>query len=433
MTTVIHWFRHDLRLADNAAFSQACAAATHVLPVWCHDPSLDVMTAWGFARTGPHRRRFVADTLGDLAANLAARGSGLVELHGRPRDVLPALARAIGAERVTCEAIAAPEELDEIAALRAAGLVVDATWQSTLLDPLDLPFEAERVPDVFTAFRSAVERSGVIPPAPIAAPARIPPLPALPDALPFITRPAASSAAGDDVDDPRSSFPYRQPAFSGGESAALAHLDRYFARRLAHAYKATRNGLTGTEFSTKFSPWLATGALSARTILAALRRFETDHGANDGTYWIWFELLWRDHFRLLHAKHGRRLYRARGLSDAPPPTHDPAAFARWCRGETGEPLVDAGMRELAATGWLSNRMRQIVASWLVNDLACDWRAGAAWFEAQLVDHDVHSNHGNWLYIAGRGTDPRGGRRFDPAKQAREHDPDSRYRNLWSTP
>ena len=91
------------------------------------------------------------------------------------------------------------------------------------------------------------------------------------------------------------------------------------------------------------------------------------------------------------------------------------------------------MRELAATGWLSNRMRQIVASWLVNDLACDWRAGAAWFEAQLVDHDVHSNHGNWLYIAGRGTDPRGGRRFDPAKQAREHDPDSRYRNLWSTP
>ena len=74
MTTVIHWFRHDLRLADNAAFSQACAAATHVLPVWCHDPSLDVMTAWGFARTGPHRRRFVADTLGDLAKNLGGAG-----------------------------------------------------------------------------------------------------------------------------------------------------------------------------------------------------------------------------------------------------------------------------------------------------------------------------------------------------------------------
>jgi deoxyribodipyrimidine photo-lyase len=431
MTTVIHWFRHDLRLADNAAFSQACAAATHVLPVWCHDPSLDVMTAWGFARTGPHRRRFVADTLGDLAANLAARGSGLVELHGRPRDVLPALARAIGADRVTCEAIAAPEELDEIAALRAAGLAVDATWQSTLLDPLDLPFEAERVPDVFTAFRSAVERSGVIPPAPIAAPARIPPLPALPDDL-AIT--GARAAADEAVDDPRSSFPYRRPAFSGGETAALAHLDRYFARRLAHTYKATRNGLTGTDFSTKFSPWLATGALSARTIRAALRRFETDHGANDGTYWIWFELLWRDHFRLLHLKHGSTLYRAR---DSPLHHHRHTTLRRsraGAHGETGEPLVDAGMRELAATGWLSNRMRQIVASWLVNDLACDWRAGAAWFEAQLVDYDVHSKHGQLALY--RWTRHRSARRA--ALRSGEAGcantiPDSRYRNLWAAP
>lgn len=433
MTTLIHWFRHDLRLADNAAFSQACASATHVVPVWCHDPSGDAATAWGFVRTGPHRRRLLADTLGDLASHLAARGSGLVELRGRPRDVLPALARTIGADRITCEAIAAPEEMDEVAALRAAGLAVDTTWQSTLLDPADLPFEATRVPDVFTAFRSAVERAGVVPPVPIEPPGRIPPLPALPDDIAVLTRPAVAADASDRDDDPRSSFPYRQPAFAGGETAALAHLDRYFARGLAHSYKATRNGLTGTDFSTKFSPWLATGALSARTILAALRRFEADRGANEGSCWIWFELLWRDHFRLLHAKHGGRLYRARGLSAAPPPKHDPAAFARWCHGDTGEPLVDAGMRELAATGWLSNRMRQIVASWLVNDLACDWRAGAAWFEAQLVDHDVHSNHGNWLYIAGRGTDPRGGRRFDPVKQAREHDPDGRYRTLWSTP
>lgn len=433
MTTLIHWFRHDLRLADNAAFSQACASATHVVPVWCHDPSGDAATAWGFVRTGPHRRRFLADTLGDLASHLAARGSGLVELRGRPRDVLPALARTIGADRITCEAIAAPEEMDEVAALRAAGLAVDTTWQSTLLDPAELPFEATRVPDVFTAFRSAVERAGVVPPVPIEPPGRIPPLPALPDDVGVLTRPAVAADASDRDDDPRSSFPYRQPAFAGGETAALAHLDRYFARGLAHSYKATRNGLTGTDFSTKFSPWLATGALSARTIVAALRRFEADRGANEGSCWIWFELLWRDHFRLLHAKHGGRLYRARGLSAAPPPKHDPAAFARWCHGDTGEPLVDAGMRELAATGWLSNRMRQIVASWLVNDLACDWRAGAAWFEAQLVDHDVHSNHGNWLYIAGRGTDPRGGRRFDPVKQAREHDPDGRYRTLWSTP
>jgi deoxyribodipyrimidine photo-lyase len=90
------------------------------------------------------------------------------------------------------------------------------------------------------------------------------------------------------------------------------------------------------------------------------------------------------------------------------------------------------MRELAATGWLSNRMRQIVASYLIHDLACDWRAGAAWFEHCLIDFDVCSNQGNWLYVAGRGTDPRGGRRFNTDKQTREHDPDGAYRRLWGT-
>ena len=179
---------------------------------------------------------------------------------------------------------------------------------------------------------------------------------------------------------------------------------------------------------------LAQGALSARVAFAGLRRHEAERGANESTYWLWFELLWRDYFRFLHLQHGRRLYRGRGLNErASPPAHDPDAFERWCAGRTGHAFIDAGMRELAATGWLSNRMRQIVASYLIHDLGCDWRAGAAWFEAQLIDYDVYSNQGNWLYIAGRGTDPRGGRRFDPAKQAREHDPDGSFRKMWSQP
>ena len=167
--------------------------------------------------------------------------------------------------------------------------------------------------------------------------------------------------------------------------------------------------------------------------MARLKAFEAEHGANEGSYWLWFELLWRDYFRLLHRKYGRRLYRASGLNGHHTPAHDPDAFARWRTGQTGEALVDAGMRELAATGYLSNRMRQIVASHLIHECACDWRAGAAWFEAQLIDYDVCSNHANWLYIAGHGTDPRGGRRFNPDKQTREYDADGRYRALWSRP
>jgi deoxyribodipyrimidine photo-lyase len=112
--------------------------------------------------------------------------------------------------------------------------------------------------------------------------------------------------------------------------------------------------------------------------------------------------------------------------------HDPAQFTRWCLGRTNEPLVDAAMHELLGSGYLSNRLRQVVASYLIHELHGDWRAGAAWFEAQLIDYDVYNNQGNWLYIAGMGTDPRGGRRFNVAKQALDHDPDQSYQKLWQT-
>ena len=101
-------------------------------------------------------------------------------------------------------------------------------------------------------------------------------------------------------------------------------------------------------------------------------------------------------------------------------------------GECGEPFIDAGMRELRHTGYLSNRLRQVVASYLIHNLKLDWRAGAAWFEAQLIDYDVYSNQGNWLYIAGLGTDPRGGRAMRIEKQTLEHDRDETYRQKWGT-
>ena len=436
MTTLIHWFRNDLRLADNPALSHAARQAERVLPVYVHSPADDALTPWGFPRRGAHRQRFLRAALDALHARLVEQGSGLLELHGRPSDCLPALAAQVGAAGISCEAIAAPEEEAELAALRGAGIPLETVWQSSLLDPAALPFAASRLPDVFTAFRQAVERAGQTPPPPLPVP-RLPGWPAGVTLPPKATEPTKPTKPTEHADwfevDARSSFPYTQPAFHGGEAAALAHLRAYFGSDRPHRYKATRNGLTGVDFSSKFSPWLASGALSARTAYAHLKAFEAEQGASDGSYWLWFELLWRDYFRFLHLKYGRQLYRAAGLGKQPAPSHDPAAFGRWCRGETGEPLVDAAMRELAATGFMSNRLRQLVASYLINDLGGDWRAGAAWFEAQLIDYDVYSNQGNWLYIAGRGTDPRGGRRFDPIKQAREHDPAGRFRRLWSHP
>ena len=435
MTCLIYWFRNDLRLHDNPAFALACQTATQVLPVFCHAPSQDAETAWGFPRVGAHRRLFLQDTLADLSKQLTSRGSGLLKVQGRPQDVIPALARLVGAEVLVCEAIAAPEEEAQVLALEAAGLRVRQVWQSSLLDPKELPFDIEQLPDVFTAFRQAVERAGVSPAPPLVACVSLPPLPAQVSGLDVRAGVDADSIAVPSLTpSPHSSFPYQQSEFMGGEGAAQRHLLRYFSSTLPHSYKATRNGLIGTDYSSKFSPWLATGAVSARSAYAALKQFEQKEGANDSTYWLWFELLWRDYFRFLHLKYGVRLYHARGLTPAhltlPKPAHSLEAFRSWCLGETGEPLVDAGMRELKATGYLSNRLRQVVASYLVHELDCDWRAGAAWFESQLVDFDVYSNQGNWLYLVGRGTDPRGGRRFNLQKQTNDHDPQGRYRALW---
>ena len=448
---LIYWFRNDLRLHDNPSLVAALARGHPVLPVYVDEDASARVTAWGFARVGTHRRRFLVDTLRALDTALRVRGTQLTLLRGAPQQVLPALARAINASTIACETIPAPEEIAAVAALRASGLTVHETWQSTLLPLEALPFDALKTPDVFTAFRQQVERAGVRPDAPIDAPERLPASPLIPDDA--ITGSIAwldTLAADETPSLPDARLPDEAPP-SGGEAAALAHLHQYFSRPLAHTYKATRDALQGADHSTRLSPWLATGALSPRRAFAALRAFEAQHGANESTYWIWFELLWRDHFRLLHRKYGHLLYRRWGLrGHAPKASSGPQrarapnqpisttslprsdALSRWIEGRTGEPLVDAGMRELQATGWLSNRMRQMVASFLVHDLQGDWRAGAAWFESQLVDFDVCSNQGNWLYIAGLGTDPRGGRRFDPIRQARTHDPDGAYRRRWST-
>lgn len=433
MTTLLYWFRQDLRLADNAAFLAACNEASALIPVYCHDPAVDAQTAWGFARVAGHRRAWLAATLADLRSQLRARGSDLVEITGAPAQVLPELAQRLGAAAVYCEMIAAPEERADVAALAAAGVKVVVRWQSSLLEPAEMPFAVERTPDVFTAFRSAVEKVSVVPHMPVPAPSQVPPLPVSDLPLSNLPDRHLPDAAGQPAPDARSSFPYFEAQFSGGETAAAAHVQAYFDKGLAQTYKLTRNGLIGTDYSSKFSPWLATGALSPRLAYAALKACEERSGANDSTYWLWFELLWREHFRFLHLKYGKKLYRGRGLQDAPAPTHNARGFVRWYEGRTGQPFIDAGMHELAATGYLSNRMRQNVASYLIHDLGGDWRAGAAWFESQLLDYDVYSNQGNWLYLAGRGTDPRGTRRFDPVKQARDYDPQGHYRDLWRNP
>jgi deoxyribodipyrimidine photo-lyase len=163
--------------------------------------------------------------------------------------------------------------------------------------------------------------------------------------------------------------------------------------------------MIGEDYSTKLSPALAHGCISPRQIYHEIQRYEKERTANKSTYWVVFELIWRDYFKFFALKHGDRIFHEHGISGRGNARWrvDQELLTRWKQGRTGWPLVDANMRELAATGWMSNRGRQNVASFLALDLGLDWRLGADWFESLLSDYDPCSNWGNWYVGANKKT------------------------------
>lgn len=436
--TLLYWLRNDLRLHDNEALTAAAAAATTLLPVYCFDPvQLGPDAYLGLPRLGPHRMAFLLDTLADLQQRYAALGSGIHFVVGRPEEVLPALARQLGAQAVYASTEHTTEEDEaEDALVAALGPQVPLRRFDTLtlVHPNDLPIPLRNLPYSFSKFRFDVfSKMGVRPPLP--APRRLPKLPEgfMPAPLPNAELIAAKLGQPSLVrirPDRRSAL----PALGGGETAGLARLHDYAVERhLIGRYDDTRNQMLGEAFSTKFSPWLANGSLSARQIWAAIDDYDATHGARSkGAMQLRLELLWRDYFRLLAYRAGPDFFRWRGLRDQLPKPIQPdrAVFEDWAAGRTGNAFVDANMRELDATGFMSNRGRQNVASYLIHDLHQDWRWGAAFFEHQLIDYDAASNWGNWKYIAGTGTDVRD-TAFDVAQQARRYDPQQRYVRTWS--
>lgn len=435
--TILYWLRNGLRLHDNEVLAALPPGATALLPVYCFDPTALGPDAYlGLPKVGPHRLPFLLETLADLQARYAALGSGIHFATGPPADVLPALARQLGAHAVWASAQPTTEEAAAETALAAAlgpPVPLRRFENQSLLPPADLPIAVRDLPFSFSKFRFDVASKVPVRP-PLPAPRQLPPLPVGfgPAALP--TAGALAAALGQPalavVNRHRHSA---RPALGGGETAALARLhDFAVARRLIGRYDDTRNQLLGEAFSTKFSAWLANGSLSARQVWAAIDGYDTAHGARSkGAQQLRLELLWRDYFRLLARRAGPAFFGWRGLRDQlPKPTRpDRAVFDAWAGGRTGHGFVDASMRELAATGFMSNRGRQNVASYLIHDLHQDWRWGAAWFEHQLVDHDAALNWGNWKYIAGTGTDVRD-TAFDVGQQAKRYDPQGRYVRTW---
>ena len=416
----IFWFRNDLRLRDNPALAEAVEQCDLLLPVYVLDERLLERDRWGFRRMGSYRLQFLLESLEDLREQLRDKGSALLFRIGKPEETLTALAEAYDCSAVFATKAYAYEELQQEKALSTKIKTV-FRHGLTLIHPDDTPFNPERLPDVFTAFRKKVERYSEVR-RPLDSPEKI----ITPD-LPDTPLPCPESLG------------YRLPPqderaalnFQGGAKAAQERLDHYFWNTHSiSTYKETRNGLIGAAYSTKFSPWLADGSLSPRMIYHQVEAYEEEIKKNKSTYWVKFELLWRDFFKYVAMRYGRRIFLRGGIQKREKEWQDnPKQFERWATGTTGDRFVDANMRELLRTGFMSNRGRQNVASYLVHQLQEDWRKGAAWFESLLIDYDPASNYGNWMYQAGVGNDPRD-RVFNTKKQADRYDPDGQYRDLW---
>lgn len=435
-SAAIVWFRHDLRVHDHAALL-AAAQSAQLLAVYCLPPAWLQSGPAGVPRLGEHRLAYLGQALHGLKTTLQALGSDLLILLAEPAPAIAALSSALANAPIHVHAYPGWEERQDIEALLKLGANVHVHEGGGLFDRHDLPMPLTPFPTPFTHFRKRIEAAQWSPIAPVPAPHALPACPALPSDLlaDAQLRAATIFANSHPHADSRSAVPYVEPDWQGNEQAGLAHLQRYLASDLVADYKTTRNGLLGTEYSSKWSPWLALGSLSVREIEVQRQAYEDQHGSNDGSYWLWFELLWREYFQLLMWQFGRRCFSRQGIQNqlsesSRKARHDPAAFNAWCAGNTGCDWVDAAMRELVATGYIGNRMRQNVASYLIHDLRVDWRLGAAWFEHHLIDFDVASNQGNWLYLAGAGTDPRSDRRFNPERQAAMYDPDGAYRRCW---
>jgi len=423
------WLRNDLRWDDNLTLKKATELAKSILPVYCLDPRQFGPGDFGFQKTGPFRARFLSETIQDLQNQISQKGGNLLLLHGKPEEEIPSLAQKAGAgvicfsQEVTAEEIRVEQAMEKAA--WSKGIATESYWQSTLFYIDDLPFPVSQMPEVFTKFRKECEKlSSVRPQEKVPEPVRFAQIPeGHLNSWPEMDRPDFPDEGAENGAD---------MLFRGGSGPARERIDHYFWQSdMLADYKTTRNGLLGADYSSKFSPWLALGALSPRQIYREVKRYESERTKNQSTYWLIFELIWRDFFRFMAKKHGNSIFQIGGIQDkAGYWKEDKAAFSKWAAGKTGIPFIDANMRELNQTGFMSNRGRQLVASFLVNDLEIDWRWGAAYFEQQLIDYDPCSNWGNWMYIAGVGNDPRQDRYFNILLQAKKYDPQGAYIGRW---
>jgi deoxyribodipyrimidine photo-lyase len=428
MVRGIVWFRNDLRLHDNEALTDAIKNCDEVLPVYVFDERIyRGYTKFGFRKADRHRTKFVIEAVKNLRENLQKLGLNLYIRIGKQEDVLCDLATQVKSSWIFCNRERTNEELrvqDKIEkSIWTVGQEIRFYRGKMLYHTGDLPFPITQTPDIFTNFRKEVEKFVEI----------RQPLPKPTEPIRPVSISLDFGKVPELVDFNLSEEEADITVFQGGETSGIRQVEKYFwETNNIESYFDTRNQLWGVEFSSRFSAYLAQGCISPKYIMQQLKRYEAERTENKSTYWLFFELLWRDFFRLMAKKHGNAIFKLGGINQTENQESkvDWRLIGKWQDGKTGIPFIDANMRELKRTGFMSNRGRQNVASFLIKDLKQNWLVGAEYFESMLVDYDPCSNYGNWNYIAGVGCDPREERYFNILGQSRKYDANGEYIKHW---
>lgn len=414
--THIHWFGNDLRTEDQP-FSEKVNESHEMIGLYVIDQKRIAMNQWGFRNMALLRFQVLREHLRDLQNRLSKYNVPLIVKFGDPTRIVPELVNEYTASLSFMKEYATDERRTQAFVkneLKNSDLFI---YEGNFLyHPQNAVWE-NNFPHSFSKFRKQAEKHlkknafGLFPNLKIFNHTV---------ETPLIKR---SQRKMHDI----TAIPYK-----GGESVGVERINEYlFETKNASKYKETRNGLLGKDYSTKFSFWLSVGALSPNMIMKELKKYENEFGQNNSTYWIFFELLWRDFFRHAGKYYKDKIFYKNGLRESNykygSNTDD---FQKWKLGKTKLDFINANMIELKQTGFMSNRGRQNVASYFTHDMKQDWRLGAAWFEHCLIDYDVYSNQGNWGYIEGTFLNPKGGSKFDIEFQANRYDEKRNYRKTW---
>jgi deoxyribodipyrimidine photo-lyase len=395
------WFRKDLRLDDNRCLLEAYKRSKgRIIPIYILNPKEYEVNLLGWPRCGAYRAQFLLEALNDLKMKFKRLGSDLVIRVGPPEEILPTLADQYGATHLYTLDAQDQHEADTVKAVSEAcyreGVEFIEIEGSTLYDYSRLPYEEGELPRDFITFRKELERDASPKPPELAIKKVLP----LPMGLRAGKLPKLSSMnLTEFTPDPRSTI-----SFIGGEANGLKRLKDYVWERklLPYAYTA-RHGLGGEQISSKLSAWINLGCLSPRRVWYEVLAYEAKHGGSQGTYQMVYHLTMRD-YMIFHAKQmGDKLYDLKGLKEIPKVwEEDSDRFALWWQGYSGFPLIDAFMRELSSTGYISPRGRQLVSAFFVQHLKLPWTWAASCLETLLIDYHPAITWGAMQSVAGLG-------------------------------